>query len=122
MNTTRQENFNHRNFVYLVERKINNKWGLEWDFGSFLSYDVAEMSMKEFEKYNKLYKEYNEVISDKMIITMEDFFNKPYPLGIESISLLPNLTQGLFDRGYNNEQVTGIIGGNWFRKFKEVAG
>jgi membrane dipeptidase len=54
--------------------------------------------------------------------SMEDFFYKPYPLGIESISLLPNLTQGLFDRGYNNEQVAGIIGGNWFRKFKEVAG
>ncbi|MGY9004280.1 MAG: hypothetical protein ACKVIF_13975 [Rhodospirillales bacterium] len=32
------------------------------------------------------------------------------------------MTQGLFDRGYNNEQVAGIIGGNWFRKFKEVAG
>jgi|TARA_R110000751_G_scaffold93295_1_gene182274 hypothetical protein len=67
MNTTRQENFNHRNFVYLVERKINNKWGLEWDFGSFLSYDVAEMSMKEFEKYNKKPKDYRLVmyISEK---------------------------------------------------------
>jgi len=67
MNTTRQENFKHRNFVYLVEKKLNGKWGLEWDFGSFLSYDVAEMSMKEFEKYTKNPKDYRLVmyISEK---------------------------------------------------------
>ena len=53
MNTTRQKNFKHRNFVYLIEKRVNGKWGLEWDFGSFLSYDIAEMSMKEFEKYTK---------------------------------------------------------------------
>lgn len=53
MNTTRQENFKHRNFVYLIEKKANGKWGLEWDFGSFLSYNLAEMSMKESEKYTK---------------------------------------------------------------------
>ena len=67
MNTTRQENFKHRNFVYLVEKKINGKWGLEWDFGAFLSYEVAQMSMKEFEKYTKNPKDYRLVmyISEK---------------------------------------------------------
>lgn len=58
MNTKRQDNFKHRNFVYVIEKKMNGKWGLEWDFGCFLSYEVAEMSMKEFEKYNKHPKDY----------------------------------------------------------------
>ncbi len=54
--------------------------------------------------------------------SMEDFFNKTYPRGLESIGLFANLTQGLFDRGYDEEQVAGIIGGNWLRKFKEAVG
>ena len=58
MNTTRQDHFKHRNFVYVIEKKMNGKWGLEWDFGCFLSYEVAEMSMKEFDRYTKYPKDY----------------------------------------------------------------
>ncbi len=54
--------------------------------------------------------------------TVEDFFDETYPIGIESIRLFPNFTQGLFDRGYTEEQVAAVIGGNWFRNFKEVVG
>jgi hypothetical protein len=57
----------HRNYIYLIEKKINGKWILEWDCGSFLSYEVAEMSMKEIEKYTKHPKDYRLVmyISEK---------------------------------------------------------
>ena len=43
----------HRNLVYVIEKKINGKWGLEWDFGCFLTYSVAEQVMKDFDRYNK---------------------------------------------------------------------
>ena len=43
----------HRNFVYIIEKKVGDKWTLDWDFSAFLSYEVPEQCMKDFEKYNK---------------------------------------------------------------------
>ena len=43
----------HRNFVYIIEKKVNGKWKLEWDFGCYLTYDVADQVMHDFERYNK---------------------------------------------------------------------
>ena len=43
----------HRNFVYIIEKKKNGNWGLDWDFGAYLTYGVAEQAMKDFERYNK---------------------------------------------------------------------
>jgi membrane dipeptidase len=40
--------------------------------------------------------------------------------GIEDISKLPNLTQGLVDRGYSTETIRKILGGNYLRVFSEV--
>ena len=56
-----------RNFVYIIEKKMNGKWGLEWDFGCYLTYDVAEQVMQDFEKYNTHPKDYRIVmyISEK---------------------------------------------------------
>ena len=48
----------HRNFVYIIEKKKNGNWGLDWDFGAYLTYEVAEQVMKDFERYNKHPKEY----------------------------------------------------------------
>ena len=48
----------HRNFVYIIEKKKNGHWGLDWDFGAYLTYEVAEQVMKDFERYNKYPKEY----------------------------------------------------------------
>jgi len=58
MNTKRQNKFKHRNFIYVIEKKMNGKWGLEWDFGAYLTYDVAEQVMQDFEKYTKHPKDY----------------------------------------------------------------
>ena len=54
--------------------------------------------------------------------TVEEFITQDYPRGLSGIAELPNLTQGLFDRGYTEAQVAGIIGTNWLRHFTEVYG
>ena len=52
----------------------------------------------------------------------EEFFTVSYPRGLQSISLLPNLTQGLLDRGCGKDKVEAIMGGNWLRNFTQVCG
>ena len=54
--------------------------------------------------------------------SMEDVIYFTQPRGIESIRNFPNATQMLFDRGHTQEDVAKLIGGNWFRKFKEANG
>ena len=54
--------------------------------------------------------------------TVDEFHTQSYPRGLHSIRLLPNLTQGLFDRGYSEVQVAAILGGTWFRNFKKFVG
>ena len=43
----------HRNFIYVIEKKMNGKWGLDWDFTACLTYEVTEQIMRDFEKYNE---------------------------------------------------------------------
>jgi len=45
-----------------------------------------------------------------------------YPSGIETISKLPNITRGLVSRGYSDEDIERILGGNLLRVFAQVAG
>jgi membrane dipeptidase len=45
-----------------------------------------------------------------------------YPTGIETPEGLPNLTRRLLERGYKEEDVLKIMGGNWVRVFREVWG
>ena len=50
------------------------------------------------------------------------FGRQSYPIGIETVAKLPNLTQGLLDRGYDRDDVTAIMGGNWLRTFRRFCG
>jgi len=52
--------------------------------------------------------------------SVDDFMNAKYP--VESVVLLPNLTQTMLDRGYSKEQVTALMGGNWMRVFQNFVG
>lgn len=52
--------------------------------------------------------------------SVDDFMNAKYP--VESVVLLPNLTQTMLDRGYPEDQVTALMGGNWMRVFKNFVG
>jgi membrane dipeptidase len=42
------------------------------------------------------------------------------PTQLEDVSCYPNITQGLLDRGYSEEQIKGILGGNLMRVFRKV--
>jgi len=50
------------------------------------------------------------------------FGRQSYPIGIETVAKLPNLTQGLLDRGYDKQAAAAILGGNWLRCFREFCG
>ena len=54
--------------------------------------------------------------------TLEDFYTRPYPKGVESIEKLPNLTQALLDRGHGREVVTEVMGAAWLRCLEGVTG
>ena len=42
--------------------------------------------------------------------------------GIENPSEIPNVTRGLVKRGYSDEEIKKVIGGNVLRVFEEVVG
>jgi membrane dipeptidase len=43
-------------------------------------------------------------------------------IGFDDCRDLPNITRGLVKRGYNDEQIRGILGENALRVFEEVCG
>ncbi len=45
-----------------------------------------------------------------------------YPKGIDTPKSLPNLTARLLERGYGEDDVRKIVGGNWLRVFRAVWG
>lgn len=54
--------------------------------------------------------------------TVDDFFDVAYPAGLESIAVLPNLSQGMRERGYDDAAITAVLGGNWLRQFEAAVG
>jgi membrane dipeptidase len=57
-----------------------------------------------------------------MLGTEKDFYTVPYAKDIDDMSKVPNITRGLAARGYSDEDIIKILGGNWLRVFEEVAG
>lgn len=51
----------------------------------------------------------------------DGFFNSKVQ-GLEDVTRLPRLTVGLVERGYGEEDVKKILGGNFMRVFREVVG
>jgi len=44
------------------------------------------------------------------------------PIDLEDTCQIPNVTRGLVARGYRDEDICKILGGNWMRLFREVWG
>jgi membrane dipeptidase len=44
------------------------------------------------------------------------------PEGIDDCSMMPNITRGLVERGYSEEDIEKILGGNFMRVFRQVCG
>jgi membrane dipeptidase len=45
-----------------------------------------------------------------------------FPKDIEDISKIPNLVRGLMERGFSDEDILKILGGNTLRVMREVEG
>jgi len=43
-----------------------------------------------------------------------------FPEGMEDISKIPNLVRGLMERGYSDDDILKILGGNTLRVMREV--
>lgn len=54
--------------------------------------------------------------------TVDEFGTQTYPRGLESIVLLPNLTQMLMDAGYREPQIRSILGGAWLDVIRRFVG
>jgi membrane dipeptidase len=52
----------------------------------------------------------------------DGFFGPEQVRGLEDVTRLPRLTAGLVERGYSEEDVKKILGGNFLRVFREVVG
>ena len=52
-----------------------------------------------------------------------DWDGVPYmPEGLQDCSMVPNITKELVERGYTDEDIHKILGGNFMRVFREVCG
>ena len=55
----------------------------------------------------------------------EDVYPRPpwvYPAGIDGFAKIPNVSRGLVARGYRDDTIRKILGGNFFRIFRQVWG
>ncbi|UPJ47828.1 membrane dipeptidase [Bradyrhizobium sp. 200] len=52
----------------------------------------------------------------------DGFANPKSVKGFDDYRDFPNITRGLVSRGYSDEQIWGILGGNFMRVFREVCG
>ena len=46
-------NHKYRNFIYVVEKKIDGKWQPTWNVEAHLTYNISEQMMEAFKKDNK---------------------------------------------------------------------
>jgi membrane dipeptidase len=63
--------------------------------------------------------------TDKTLLKLDYYgqeLNAPYMYGIESPEEWPNITRGLVSRGYSDEEIRKILGGNALRIIQEVVG
>ncbi len=58
----------------------------------------------------------------EMAGTRDQFYTVPYAKDIEDLRKVPNITRCLVARGYSDDDIIKILGGNWLRVFREVAG
>ena len=57
---------------------------------------------------------------DRVDVTYHTAMDKSWGYGW--LEHMPNFTKGLVARGYSDEEIKGILGGNWVRLFKKVWG
>jgi len=64
----------------------------------------------------------NRTLRPDIFGSVDDFLNQAYPRGLEDIRKAPNLTQGMLDRGYSDENITHVLGASWLRAIEKNIG
>lgn len=64
----------------------------------------------------------NRTLRPDIFGSVDDFLNQAYPREIETIDKLPNLTQGMLDRGYTENEIAMVLGGSWLKAFAHHVG
>lgn len=64
----------------------------------------------------------NRTLRPDIFGSVDDFLHQDYARDLEKIEKLPNLTRGLQAKGYVDDDVRGILGGNWLRTFERFVG
>jgi membrane dipeptidase len=64
----------------------------------------------------------NRTLRPDIFGSVDDFLKLDYAAGLERIEKLPNLTRGLLQRGYSEQNVKAILGENWLRAFERFVG
>lgn len=64
----------------------------------------------------------NRTLRPDIFGSVDDFLHQPYPRGLEDIRKLPNLTQGMIDRGYNEQTMQWVLGESWVRAIEKTVG
>ena len=60
-------------------------------------------------------------VGDDYVALGSDFYSlERAPRGLEDISKLPALTERLVQRGYSDETILKLLGGNYLRVFEQV--
>lgn len=83
--------------------------------------------------YVEKFQEAEKVVASPSVVTwrtrrpdifgpLSAFGRQSYPVGIESVAKLANLTQGMLDRGYTRGEAAGILGENWLACFRRFVG
>jgi membrane dipeptidase len=83
--------------------------------------------------YVEAYGDQNNVVAPPSVVTwrtrrpdifgpLSAFGRQSYPAGIEKVRQLPNLTRGLFERGYSQKQAAALLGGNWLHCIRRFCG
>lgn len=64
----------------------------------------------------------NRTLRPDIFGSVDDFLNQSYPRGLDNIRQLPNLTQGMLDRGYNEQNMKWVLGESWVRAIERHVG
>ncbi len=64
----------------------------------------------------------NRTLRPDIFGSVDDFLNQDYARDLEKIEKLPNLTRGLLEKGYAEDDVRGILGTNWLNAFERFVG
>ena len=97
---------------YLVQRMGAGHVGLGLDYVE--GYKQAGVVLPQSRR--------NRTLRPDIFGSVDDFLHQAYPRGLDNIRALPNLTQAMLDRGYDEPTVKSVLGESWVRAIARHVG